>query len=80
MTGWQLWVAREYKADSDVQQRVLEELMRAQLKTVEDLNQQVAEEGKALRAALAARQPKPAAAVSGLEVSDLPLSGARRSK
>lgn len=41
MTGWQVWLAREYKLENDKQQESTELLMRQQLKAMQDLNSQL---------------------------------------
>lgn len=42
MTGWQVWLAREYKLENDKQQESTELLMRQQLKAIQELNMQLA--------------------------------------
>lgn len=42
MTGWQVWLAREYKLENDKQQETSELLMRKQLKALEDMQKQLA--------------------------------------
>jgi len=42
MTGWQVWLAREYKLENDKQQEGTELLMRQQLKAIQELNTQLA--------------------------------------
>lgn len=41
MTGWQVWLAREYKLENDKQQENTELLLRQQLKAAQDLNIQL---------------------------------------
>lgn len=41
MTGWQVWLAREYKLENDKQQENTELLLRQQLKAAQDLNAQL---------------------------------------
>lgn len=41
MTGWQVWLAREYKLENDRQQENTELLLRQQLKAAQDLNTQL---------------------------------------
>jgi hypothetical protein len=41
MTGWQVWLAREYKLENDKQQESSELLMRQQLAAVRELNVQL---------------------------------------
>jgi len=42
MTGWQVWLAREYKLENDKQQESTELLMRQQLAAIQELNKQLA--------------------------------------
>lgn len=42
MTGWQVWLAREYKLENDKQQDGTELLMQQQLKAIQELNTQLA--------------------------------------
>jgi len=41
MTGWQIWIASDYKLDNDKQQSVSLSIMEAQLKASQDLNKQL---------------------------------------
>ncbi|RIX48375.1 MAG: hypothetical protein D3M94_05685 [Rhodocyclales bacterium GT-UBC] len=64
MTGWQVWLASEYKKDNDEQQEVALKLMSEQLKNAEALNRQLAADAKSYREEIAAVR----AAVAGLGV------------
>jgi len=54
MTGWQVWLAREYKKDNDEQQEAALKLMREQLKSADALNLQLAADAKTYREEIAA--------------------------
>jgi hypothetical protein len=41
MTGWQVWIAREYKLEDDKQQENIELILKQQLKATQDLNIQL---------------------------------------
>lgn len=41
MTGWQIWIASDYKLDNDKQQSVSLSIMESQLKASQDLNKQL---------------------------------------
>ena len=66
MTCWQLWIARTYKLEADVQQDRMERLMTEQLEESRRANQQLADDARQLREALAraasTQTPAPAAA------------------
>lgn len=49
MTGWQVWLAREYKIENDTQQAMSESLLRQQITEAKELNKQLAADSKALR-------------------------------
>ncbi len=50
MTGWQVWLAREYKLDNDNQQNVIESLLREQLEVARQFRKQAAEDADKARA------------------------------
>ena len=50
MTGWQVWLAREYKLDNDRQQNAIESLLRGQLEVAQQFRKQAAEDADKARA------------------------------
>lgn len=53
-TGWQVWIAREYKIDNDRQQAVSERLLREQLETAQQSQKNLMAEAIRLREAISA--------------------------
>ncbi len=49
MTGWQLYIAREYKLENDAQQKTSESLMRQQLEVIQEHNKQLVADSKRLQ-------------------------------
>jgi hypothetical protein len=52
VTGWQVWVARDYKFENDQQQDRIEKLMRDQLAEMQATNKRLAEDAAQLRGTL----------------------------
>lgn len=58
MTGWQVWLASEYKRDNDEQQEAAMQVMREQLKKADVLNRQLVENAKSYREDIAAMRSR----------------------
>lgn len=64
MTCWQLWVAREYKLENDLQQDRMERLLTQQLEESKRTNERLVEDARQLRASVDRMAATTAAAVA----------------